>query len=155
MAMHTYIGTMATIKDLFNSCLFHSSAALARQLNRLANEQFLAFDLSPTQGFILITAHKAPGISVTDLAAVLSLDQSTVTKAREKMALKGLIQREPIGKHVRIFLTGEGEKREADAKAAWKKLRSLYNAMVGQAKAEILTTELTVTRTQLALRGEK
>ncbi|MFN9324691.1 MAG: MarR family winged helix-turn-helix transcriptional regulator [Flavobacteriales bacterium] len=66
---------------------------MARVLDRSAREQFGRFELSPTQGFILITVKQAPGISVGDLAVLWVLDQSTVTKTLEKMKLKGLVQR--------------------------------------------------------------
>lgn len=112
---------MATLQDQFNSCLFFSSSALSRTLAKLAEREFAAFNLSPTQGFILLTLRKVPGISIGDLALVLSLGQPTITKGVEKMELYGLVTRETYGRLTRVFITGKGEEREADAKAAWKK----------------------------------
>lgn len=140
---------MGTLKDQYDSCLYHASAALVRHLTKLANEQFHAFDLSPTQGFILLTVRKTPGINVTDLAMVLSLDQSTITKTLDKMEFKGLVQRESIERNTRIFLTGKGEEREADAKAAWKKLRAAYTLPMGTGVVRHVADELVKARRTL------
>jgi DNA-binding MarR family transcriptional regulator len=78
----------------------------------------------------------------SSLAAVLYLDQSTVMKTLDKMVIKGLVQRETIGRSVRIFLTGKGEEREADAKAAWKKLRVEYTNLLGAAGTDQLCRDL-------------
>ncbi|HMW96106.1 MAG TPA: MarR family transcriptional regulator [Flavobacteriales bacterium] len=148
-----YIGLMAVPKSPFHTCLFYTASALSRQLARLADEQFLAFDLSPSQGFILLTLRRAPGISVSDLASELFLDQSTVTKTLDKMIMKGLVQREAIGRNVRVFLTGKGEEREADAKAAWKKLRLTYTRVLGAGAVEQLCQDLV--RSKGRLDGEE
>jgi DNA-binding MarR family transcriptional regulator len=140
---------MAHLKDQFNQCLFFASAATARALARIADVHFKAFDLSPTQGFILISIREAPGINVSDLALVLALDASTVTKTLEKMAFKELVQRETINKNVRIFLTGKGEEREADARAAWKKTRLAYTKLVGETEVRKLCEALTAAQDDL------
>lgn len=140
---------MAHLKDHFNTCLFFASSATARALAKIADVQFKAFDLSPSQGFVLMSIREAPGINVSDLSLVLSLDASTVTKTLEKMALKDLIQRETINKNVRVFLTGRGEEREADARAAWKKTRIAYTKLVGESKVRSLCEELSAAQEAL------
>jgi DNA-binding MarR family transcriptional regulator len=124
---------MSIVKEHFHKCLLFSSAALARALARIAEEHFHAFDLSTTQGFILIAARKAPGISVSDLANLLALSTSTITKTLDIMVLKGLVQRHTQGKTVMVFLTGNGEAKEPDARSAWSKTRSTYNRAIGEA----------------------
>lgn len=141
---------MATLQDHFNSCLFFSSSALSRALSKLAEREFAVFDLSPTQGFILLTLRKAPGISIGDLGLVLSLGQSTITKAVEKMEQRGLVIRETYGRLTRVFITGKGEEREADAKAAWKKTRLAYTNAVSLGAVEQLCEELATARRKLA-----
>jgi DNA-binding MarR family transcriptional regulator len=144
---------MQNLQDLFDDCLFHSSAALARRMARLATEQFQVFDLSYTEGFMLIAVKHAPGITIADLATVLSLDPSTVGKAVERMCLRQLLQREPFGRQVRVFLTGTGEEREADASAAWLKTKVMYRHILGEGRAKQLTGAMVVARKKLALEG--
>lgn len=140
---------MAHLKDQFNQCLFFASSATARALARIADVHFKAFDLSPTQGFILMSIREAPGINVSDLSIVLALDASTVTKTLEKMAMKDLVQRETINKNVRLFLTGKGEEREADARAAWKKTRLAYTKLVGEPEVRTLCETLSAAQEAL------
>ncbi len=148
---HTYVilATMASIQDDLRQCLYFSASAMARVLDRSAKEQFGRFELSPTQGFILIAAKQAPGISVGDLAVLLVLDQTTVTKTLEKMELKGLIQREVFGRSVRVFLTTVGVRKEADATSAWKKVRSNYQQLIGEGDVRALCSGLFKAEAQL------
>lgn len=150
MAMHTILAVMAQLIDHFSTCLFFSSAALSRALTRVAEEQFAACDLSVTQGYILIALSKAPGITASDLAAVLFLDQSTVTKTIDRMVMKGLVQREPVGRSVRVFPTGKGDMKGEEAKAAWMKSRQVYMKAIGEPTAKLLATELAKAREKVA-----
>ncbi len=140
---------MAQLKDTFNKCLLFSTSATSRALSKIADQHFKAVELSPTQGYIMIAVRKAPGINVSDLSAVLALDPSTITKALEKMTLKGLVQRETIGKNVRVFLTTKGEKREADAQAAWKKAQLSYTILLGEPAVRTLCEGLATAQDQL------
>lgn len=144
---------MAQLIDHFSKCVFFSASALSRALARMADEQFAAFDLSATQGFILIALRKAPGITASDLATVLFLDQSTVTKTIDRMILKGLVQREPVGRSVRVFLTGKGEVKEVEAKTAWSKTRQAYGKAIGEPESRLLSADLTKARSRLIAEG--
>lgn len=145
---------MPAPRSPFHTCLFFTSAALARTLDRSAREHFGAVELSPTQGFILIGLRSAPGISVSDLAALLVLDQSTVTKTLDKMVSKGLVQREVFGHTVRVFLTGRGERLETDARAAWKKVQLAYQALVGEGEVKHLCTVINSAQVKLTEVGK-
>ena len=144
-----YLSPMPELKDSFNKCLHFSSAALARMLTRSMDEHFGAVELSISQGFILMAIKQAPGISIGDLAYTLVLDQSTVTKTIDKLIAKRMAQREPIGRVVRIFLTEEGEKKEAEAQSAWKKARIAYTKSVGTGEVKHLAHELAKAQTSL------
>ena len=105
---------------------------------RMAEEQFKQVELSPTQGFILIAVKKAPGITIGDLAIVHQMDPSTITRMLDQLAAAGLIQREIFGRITRIFVTDKGKRKEADAKASWKKLRHQYGQFIGDEEAAFL-----------------
>lgn len=141
---------MPTLKEHFNTCLFFSSAALSRLLNRTAVKHFKVFGLSPTQGFIIMILRKAPGASISVLAEVLALDQTTVSKTIEKMEFMGLVTREPFGRSTRLFLTGKGEEREADAKSAWKKTRLAYTQLIGTGEVQHLCDVLGTAQERVA-----
>ena len=79
-----------------------------------------------------------------DLADTLQLDQSTITKALDRMKDKGLIWREIKGRSVEIFATDHGIKKEADAMAAWKKLQFSYGQITGAAHARAVAGSIEV-----------
>ena len=116
-----YLYSMSELQSDFDECLFHTSSALYRRLAYLADSQFKIVELTPTQGFLLMTLKKAPGITITDLAFMHHLDPSTITRTLDKLESQGLIHRENMGRITRVFPTDGGVRKEADAKAAWKK----------------------------------
>ena len=140
---------MTDIQTELNQCLFHCSSALYRWLGKLADENFKAVELTPTQGFILIVLKQTPGISIMDLAETVQLDQSTITKALDRMKEKGLIWREAKGRTVEVFATDHGIKREADAMAAWKKLQFTYGQITGAAHARAVAGSIEVVLSDL------
>jgi DNA-binding MarR family transcriptional regulator len=143
MAIHITLTPMATLQDDFNSCLFHSTSALYRQLEKLAQTHFKAVKLSPTQGFILMTLKKYPSISIGDLAAVHQLDQSTITRVVDKLVSLGLVVREPFGSTTRSFLTDLGLEKVADAVMAWEKLQHAYDRVLGHERSRDLASQVT------------
>lgn len=126
---------MTDLQSNFNDCLFHASSAIFRRLAMMADAQFKMVELTPTQGFILMTLKKAPGITISDLARVHQLDPSTMTRALDKLVLRGYVHRESMGKITRVFPTDGGARKEADAKAAWKKLKADYGKMIGTSES--------------------
>ncbi|HMW96331.1 MAG TPA: MarR family transcriptional regulator [Flavobacteriales bacterium] len=119
-----------TLQEEYNTCLFHAATALGRSLTALAEEQFGPLELTPTMAFILMTTRTAPGILSTDLARVHQLDVSTISRAVDKLVHERFVQREGTRKNIRIFITPLGEKKEADARAAWAKLRQAYGLVL-------------------------
>lgn len=129
---------MPTLQEDYNTCLFHAATALGRSLTKLADEHFKPVGITPTMGFLLMTANTAPGILITDLALVHQLDTSTVSRALDKLAFLDLIKREGHRKNVRIFITPKGALKEADARGAWSKIREEYALILSAPEAREL-----------------
>ena len=129
---------MATLQEEYNACLFHSASALGRSLTMLADRHFRPAGITPTMGFILMIAKKAPGIKITDLALVHQLDASTISRTLDKMTALELVQREGQGREMRVFNTPKGMKKEAEAESAWGKLRVAYSLLLGEGDAKAL-----------------
>ncbi len=109
----------------------------------MASEHFRPLDISPTQGFILMTLKNAPGITVGDLALVHQLDTTTISRTLDRMEAKRLAKRDSTGREVRVFITTKGLELEADAQAAWRRLRLNYNDLLDEPKARQLADMVT------------
>lgn len=129
---------MADLRSEYNSCLYHAGAALARSLHCLAVAHFHPVGITPTMGFILLTARVAPGVSITDLGAVHLLDSSTISRAVDKLAADRYIVRANEAKVVQVFLTPDGERKAAEAESAWQKLQLEYRLLLGEGEARWL-----------------
>lgn len=132
---------MPDLQSHYNSCLYHAGAALGRSLTRMAEAHFRHIEITPTMGFILMTAREAPGINVTDLAYVHQLDASTISRTLDKLATESLIVRNGQDRIVEVFLTMEGARKAAEATSAWEKLRIAYSLLLGEGEARSLAEQ--------------
>ena len=127
---------MSDLQSHYNSCLYHSAAALGRSLTRMAESNFHHIEVTPTMGFILMSANAAPGISIADLAYVHQLDPSTISRTLDKLASERFIVRSAESKLVQVFLTPKGSRKAAEATSAWEKLRLDYSLLLGEGEAK-------------------
>jgi DNA-binding MarR family transcriptional regulator len=78
---------------MFDHCLYFTTAALARRLEREWTQAFAIFDLSPPQAFMLRVILAKPGLLQRELADELSITRSTATRALDFLQSKGLVER--------------------------------------------------------------
>ena len=133
---------MNDLKSEYNQCLYHSSVAMGRSFTRLADEQFKPVEITPTMGFILMTAKTAPGLIIRDLAQVHQLDMSTISRTIDKLVAKGLVTRQGQGREMRIFNTPNGMKKEAEARSAWDKLKLAYRSILTEERSRHLAEQV-------------
>jgi MarR family transcriptional regulator, organic hydroperoxide resistance regulator len=134
---------MADLRTEYNNCLYHAASALHRRLERLAEWHFGNIGHTPTEAFILMTLHDAPGAIISDVARTHQVVPSHITRLLIRMESKGLVLRENMGRVTRVFSTDEGLRMEADARAAWKKLKSHYGKIIGTEEARYQAMKIT------------
>lgn len=78
---------------MFDHCLYFNTTALARQLEREWAHAFQPFELTAPQAFMLRAVLQRPGLLQHELAALLVIARPTATRALDKLAAKGLIER--------------------------------------------------------------
>lgn len=78
---------------MFDHCLYFTTAALARRLEREWTQAFATFDLSPPQAFMLRVILAKPGLLQRQLADELSITRPTATRALDFLQSKGLVER--------------------------------------------------------------
>ncbi len=127
-----------------NSCLFFSSAKLARVFGKIADEAFRKSGLSPSHALLLYLVNQRGIMQQKEIGELLHLTPSTITRFVDKLENKKLIYRKTDGKNVYISTTETGLFLQSEIIKAWNDLHAMYK--------DILTEE--ETRQFIALSGK-
>jgi MarR family transcriptional regulator, organic hydroperoxide resistance regulator len=123
-------------------CLYYSVNALARIISRMAEEEFAITGFAPSYAFVLMTVKSNPGIQPTEIASIMQLTPSTVTRLIEKLESRGFIIRITEGKKTKINPTDKVEEIEPKIKEAWNNLYNRYKAILGEGFSANLTRDI-------------
>ncbi|MEZ4699184.1 MAG: MarR family transcriptional regulator [Rhodothermales bacterium] len=134
---------MSESKSLYCNCLYYSANAFARAMTRLAEDAFSAVGLAPSHALLLLAVNKEPGIQPGELARIMQLQPSTVTRLVEKLESKKLVERRSDGRASRVFPTEAALALDAPLREAWNALYVRYGDLLGQAPAAELAARLT------------
>jgi len=126
-------------KDTYCNCLYYSSNALARVVTRMAEEEFSVVDLAPSYAFVVMTVNKNPGIHSGELAEIMLLTPSTVTRLVDKLESRGLVKKHSEGRITMIYPTAASVEMNEAIKAAWHKLYLRIADVLGKENARQLT----------------
>lgn len=96
---------MKTSESRYCKCLYFSANALARKIEKLANETWKEVGLSPSHAYVLTAVLEVPGIQPGNLAAEMQLTPSTITRLLEKLEEKKFIIRANEGKLTNVYPT--------------------------------------------------
>jgi len=120
-------------------CLFYAANALARNITRIGEGAFAQTGLAPSLGFVLMTVNRRPGIQPSEVAAIMMLSPSTVTRLVDKLEGRGLLRRESQGKATRIHPTQAGQDLQPALAEAWERTHEAYTGLMGEAESAMLT----------------
>ena len=107
---------MKASESRYSSCVYFSSAAFARKVEKIAVESWKPVDLSPSHGYLLMNVIDEPGIQPGVLADQLQLQPSTITRFIEKLEEKKLLIRTTDGKLTNVYPTPKATKMLAGLK---------------------------------------
>lgn len=124
------------------NCLYYSLNAIARQISKMADEEFAITGLSPSHAFILMTINKNPGILAGEIARIMQLTPSTITRLIEKLENKKLITRESSGKFSMIYPTKKSLALNGSIQQAWRALYERYEKVLGEKESKALTEQV-------------
>jgi len=94
---------MKTTDSKYCKCLYFTTNALARKVEKLAIESWKPVDLSPSHAYLLMMVLEQPGLQPGCLANHLQLSPSTITRLIEKLEEKNLVIRTSEGKITNVF----------------------------------------------------
>jgi DNA-binding MarR family transcriptional regulator len=96
---------MKTSESKFCTCIYFSSAAFARKVEKIAVESWKPVGLAPSHGYLLMHVIDEPGVQPGCLANQLQLQPSTITRLIEKLEEKKLVVRTTEGKLTNVYPT--------------------------------------------------
>jgi len=85
--------------------MYWASAALARKMNKLAEDAWAPIGLAPGQAYLLSLILDQPGRQPLDLSEELHLAPSTITRFIEKLEANKLVVRVAEGKTTSVYPT--------------------------------------------------
>ena len=115
--------------------MYFSSNALARKMEKLANESWKKVELSPSHAYLLMIVIEEPGIQPGILSEELQLTPSTITRLIEKLETKKLAVRTMDGKVTNIYPTPKAKAMLSKLKECVKDFYSAYSKILGKEKS--------------------
>ena len=119
-------------------CLYFTSAALARKVEKLANESWKKVNLSPSHAYLLMAVLEEPGIQPSALSDELHLQPSTITRLIEKLEEKKLAVRTSEGKVTNVYPTPKAKELQPKMKDCLNRFYQQYSGLIGEQESSRL-----------------
>lgn len=138
-----YLCPVVKMKDCkFGMCLYFTSAALARKVEKLASESWKKVNLSPSHAYLLMTVLDEPGIQPSMLSYQLHLQASTITRLVEKLEQKKLVVRTTEGKITNVYPTPKAKELYPKMKECLNHFYQKYSALLGKEESGRLAMDM-------------
>jgi MarR family transcriptional regulator, organic hydroperoxide resistance regulator len=123
-------------------CMYFSSSALARKVEKLAIQSWKPVGLAPSHAYLLILVNNDPGISPTALTEQLLLAPSTITRLLEKLEEKKLIVRTTTGKTTSVYGTPKAKNLQPELQACLQHFYQTYSQILGVEQSAALVKNM-------------
>jgi len=133
---------MKSCDSTYNKCLYFSSQALARKVEKLAIESWKPTGLSPSLAYLLLLVLRDPGIQPTLAGEQLQLTPSTITRLVEKLEEKKLLIRTNEGKLTNIYPTPKAKALQELLNNCLKHFYDRYSVVLGKENSSRLVSEM-------------
>jgi len=137
---------------MFEKCIYFNSNALTRQINKIWDDAFKPFGLSPSHAYVLRLVLDQPGISMKQIAVELELAPSTVTRFIDSLINKQFLSRETDNDDKRgilILPSKQAKKIHKKLEQTGQQLYADMNKLLGKKNFSSLVTDIRKTRNQL------
>lgn len=144
---------MVYVISMFERCLYFNVNALARAVNRIWDEAFAEFDLSPSHAYLLRLVLAEPGLTPKQISQELKLEKSTITRFLHVLAEKNLINRKSSNsgdaREQGIYPTRKAQNIASQLEDKGNELYRKMTDNIGKTKLVDLVGELRNTESQL------
>jgi MarR family transcriptional regulator, organic hydroperoxide resistance regulator len=133
---------MKTSASKFCQCLYFTTNALARKVEKLAQESWKQLALSPSHAYLLMAVLDEPGLQPGSLARQLQLQPSTITRLIEKLESRKLLVRTTEGKITNVYPTPKAKELHPKLKACLQHFYHRYSEILGREEGARLAAEI-------------
>jgi MarR family transcriptional regulator, organic hydroperoxide resistance regulator len=133
---------MKTSESNFCNCLYFTTNALARKVEKLAGEAWKPVGLSPSHGYLLMMVIEQPGIQPGTLADHLQLSPSTISRLIEKLEEKKLAVRVTEGKITNVYASPTGKNLLPKLKSCVDSFYKNYTAILGKEESNAIVNSV-------------
>ncbi|VAW56378.1 hypothetical protein MNBD_GAMMA07-577 [hydrothermal vent metagenome] len=137
---------------MFEKCIYFNSNALVRQINKIWDDAFKPFGLSPSHAYVLRLVLNTPGLSMKQIAEDLELAPSTVTRFVDNLIHKDFLKRISANddkRSTRIHPSQRAKKIHKALETTGQTLYAQLNKTLGEKDFATLVTHMRETRQQL------
>jgi DNA-binding MarR family transcriptional regulator len=120
--------------DMAKECLAMRTRLLNRTLTSIYDDMFRPLGITAAQVNLLAAITCRPSLTPGDLASMMNMEKSTVSRNLERMEKTGWIKitRESSGKQHYLELTQDGNKLLGNAHPLWKKAQNDTRDLLGK-----------------------
>ncbi len=123
-------------------CLYFTTNALARKVEKLAKESWRKVGLSPSHAYLIMMVIEEPGVQPKFLSEHLQLKPSTITRLIEKLEHKKLVVRTAEGKITNVYPTPKGKDLLPRLKDCLNSFYNNYGEVLGKEESSRLVQHL-------------
>ncbi len=139
--------TVARYQEVVRACAVMNFRQVTRAVTAQFDDALRPAGLRATQLNLLVLIEGAFAVTVTELAAILAMDRTTLTRNLKLLRARGLVEAD------RIALTSKGRKAAAAALPLWEVAQAGIVAGLGERRWVALLGELAATRAVVHGRG--
>jgi len=140
--------TLARYRNAVQACAVMNFRQAARTVTAHFDEQLRPARLRATQLNLLMAIEISAASTVTDLAEILGMDRTTMTRNLKLLRDRGLVARN------RIALTEKGRRSAAAALPLWEKAQAQIFRSLGQRRWVALLGELAAAKASVHQRAK-
>ncbi|MBY0480525.1 MAG: MarR family transcriptional regulator [Chitinophagaceae bacterium] len=133
---------MKTSDSKYSKCIYFTSNALARKIEKLAIESWKRVNLSPSHGYLLMLLLEEPGMQPGNIAAQMQLTPSTITRLIEKLEAKKLVVRTADGKITNVYPSPRAKEMLPELKACVGDFYNSYSKLLGAEESNKLVQSM-------------
>lgn len=122
--------------------MYFTANALARKIEKLAQQSLSAVDLSPSHAYLLMMVLQEPGVQPSVLADHLQLQPSTITRLIEKLEEKKLVVRTTEGKTTNVYPSPKGKEIQPKLKDCLHEFYTSYASILGKEESARLVQNM-------------